>query len=244
MREGRYLLRFARTAAELDAVLKLRFEVFNLELGEGLELSFRTGRDRDEFDPVCHHLMALDTLSGEVVGTYRVQTAEMAAVAHGFYSAGEFELTRLPPGVLREAVELGRAAVACDHRHTQVLFLLWKGLAAYLFHNRKRYLFGCCSLTSQDGREGWRVMKLLEAGGHRHPSFYVPPRPGFECEPGEVMDGESEAKIPKLFRTYLRFGAKVCGPPAIDREFKTIDYFVVFDVNEIDEPTRRLFLGA
>lgn len=36
--EGRYHLRFARTPEELDAVLKLRFEVFNLEIGEGLEI--------------------------------------------------------------------------------------------------------------------------------------------------------------------------------------------------------------
>ncbi|MGH9429531.1 MAG: hypothetical protein ACRD2L_24865, partial [Terriglobia bacterium] len=30
LREGRYVVRFARTREELDAVLKLRFEVFNL----------------------------------------------------------------------------------------------------------------------------------------------------------------------------------------------------------------------
>jgi len=45
MREGKYAVRFAKSREELDAVLRLRFEVFNLELGEGLETSFRTGRD-------------------------------------------------------------------------------------------------------------------------------------------------------------------------------------------------------
>ena len=58
--EGKYTIRFARTLAELDAAMRLRFEVFNLELGEGLEESFRTGRDRDEFDDTCHHLLVLE----------------------------------------------------------------------------------------------------------------------------------------------------------------------------------------
>src|ERR1044072_679507 len=78
IREGRYLLYFAQTPKELDAALKLRFEVFNLELGEGLESSFQTGRDRDEFDQSCHHLIVLDQQNNEVVGTYRMQTGEMA----------------------------------------------------------------------------------------------------------------------------------------------------------------------
>jgi putative hemolysin len=33
--EGHYRVRFARTPEEIDAALKLRSEVFNLELGEG-----------------------------------------------------------------------------------------------------------------------------------------------------------------------------------------------------------------
>jgi putative hemolysin len=242
--EGRYRLRFARTHADLDAVLRLRFEVFNLELGEGLESSFKTGRDRDEFDEQCHHLMVEERGTGRVVGTYRLQTGEMAAAGRGFYSAGEFDLSSLPGEVALNAVELGRACIAKEHRQTSVLYLLWKGLAAYVAHERKRYLFGCCSLTSRDAREGWAVTKLLSAGGHFHRDFFVPPRPGFECDLEVNAGGElPEAKIPRLFRNYLRFGAKVCGPPAIDRAFGTIDYFVLLDVSELDEFSRRMLFG-
>jgi putative hemolysin len=53
--------------------------------------------------------------------------------------------------------------------------------------------------------------------------------------------GGGDPSVPKLFRSYLRFGAKVCGPPALDRAFKTTDFFVVFDVAEMDAKTRRLF---
>jgi putative hemolysin len=241
--EGRYALRLARTRAELDAALKLRFEVFNLELGEGLAASFRTGRDRDEFDAHCHHLIVEERGRGEIVGTYRLQTAEMAAAGRGFYAAAEFDLTRLPPDVLGESVELGRACIAPAHRHTPALFLLWRGIAAYALHGGKRYFFGCCSLTSQDARAGWRVGRWLERHGHTHPRFHTPVQPRYallsEPDSGEVED----AQVPKLFRTYLRFGAKVCSPPAVDREFGTIDFLVLFDAAEMSEQARRLFFG-
>jgi putative hemolysin len=240
LREGRYLLRFANSAMDLDAVLKLRFEVFNLELGEGLQSSFRTQRDRDEFDAQCHHLMVEDTEDGNVIGTYRIQTNEMAAAGNGFYSAGEFDLSHLPNDVVLNSMELGRACIAPAHRHTSVLYLMWRGIAAYTMQARKRYLFGCCSLTSQDAREGWEVRNQLQRGGHVHPELRVLPQAGFACET-EDDALLIEAKIPKLFRAYLRFGAKVCSPPTIDRQFKTIDYFVLMDCYQLSPAAYQMF---
>jgi putative hemolysin len=242
---GRYVVRFAQTAEELDAVLRLRFEVFNLELDEGLASSFMTGRDEDEFDATSHHLLVLERASGRAVGTYRLRTPETDVESRGFYSAGEFNLACLPPQVAGESVEIGRACVAQAHRNTQVLFLLWRGLAAYLDHNGKRFFFGCCSLAGTDARAGLRVLKLMEREGHMHPTLYVPPRAGFEC--GDDTDQDTgpfvvgDPSVPKLFRSYLRFGAKVCGPPALDRAFRTTDFFVVFDANAMDAKTRKLF---
>ncbi len=242
--EGKYEVRFARGVEELDAVQKLRFEVFNLELGEGLEESYDSHRDRDEFDPVCHHLIVVHRDSGEIVGTYRLQTSAMARAGQGFYSRTLFTLDLLPAVTLDDAVELGRACVALEHRNTQVLFLLWRGLALYVGTNQKRFLFGCCSLTSQDPVEGKTVMDHLEKNGHVHPEFRVDPQPGFECYDDSVV-GDASAKVvlPKLFRIYLRHGAKVCGPPAIDREFKTIDYLVIFDVASMTERQVRTFFS-
>lgn len=241
-RKGKYVVRFARTAEELDALLRLRFEVFNLELREGLESSYLTGRDADEFDTTCHHLVVLDSESGETVGTYRLRTEEAAREGLGFYSAGEFDLSGLPTDVSADAVEVGRACIAREHRNKQVLFLLWKGLAAYMLHNRKRYFFGCCSLPTQDAQEGLRALSRLQTRGRLHASLRIRPRAGFECVPEGyfVVDGQ-EVELPRLFETYLRFGARVCGPPAIDRRFKTVDFFVLFDAREMDERARRLF---
>ena len=240
--KGPYELRFASTAQELDRILRLRFEVFNLELGEGLEESFQTGRDEDEFDAVCHHLLVVDKCSGTTIGTYRLQTGEMAGAAGGFYSAGEFQLDRLPTEILSEAVEIGRACIVREHRNRRVLFLLWQGLAAYLASFSKRYLFGCCSLTSQDPVEGEVLYRQLREQGLCHPELRIGPLPGLECEyTEEALRARPPVELPRLFATYLRYGSVVCGPPAIDRQFKTIDYLVLLDVESLDESTRRLF---
>jgi putative hemolysin len=242
--EGRYTLRFAQNQAELDAVLKLRFEIFNLELGEGLAASYRTGRDHDQFDFACHHLIVVENATGNIIGTYRVQTNEMAAAGCGFYSAGEYDLSGLPVSVLNQSVELGRACIVRSHRNTKVLFLLWKGLAVYLAHNRKRFFFGCCSLTSQDPAEGLVVKEYLHRQGYRHQDYVVSPLPDLQCLSESHFDQPvSDVDLPPLFKIYLRYGVKVCGEPAIDREFKTIDFLVLLDALDLDEKSQRMFFG-
>lgn len=243
--EGRYTARFARTPEEIDAALRLRFEVFNLELHEGLESSYITERDEDEFDQTCHHLIVLERATNNVIGTYRLRTLEMARLAHGFYSETEFNLSLLPAEVIGKAVEIGRACIDRNHRNSRVLFLLWKGLALYTTFMNKRYLFGCCSLTSQDCTEGQRALFQLQRDGHLHDTLRVAPRPEFACGENDFHSQaiDEELELPRLFGTYLRIGAKVCGEPVIDREFKTIDFFVIVDKTTIDERYFEMFFA-
>lgn len=241
--DRKYVVMFARTPEELQRIQRLRFEVFNLELGEGLEESFETERDEDRFDPVCHHLMVIERTDGAVVGTYRLMTQQVAQLHGGFYSAEEFDLSGLPREAIDGAVEIGRACIAKQHRNSRVLYLLWKGLATYMVRNDKRFLFGCCSLTSQDPADGYHVMEHLRSEGHLHPYFRVRPQPNWVCYDERRTFGPPAGPVdlPRLFKLYLRYSAKVCGPPAIDRFFRTIDYFCIFDRNEMERDLYRLF---
>ena len=89
-------------------------------------------------------------------------------------------------------------------------------------------------------------MQFLEAQGDLHPELRLQPQPGWECyraddpELAEPLSLEG-VKLPKLFSLYLRYNAKVLGPPAIDRYFKTIDYFVVLDIEELGPEARAVF---
>lgn len=243
VKSGPYSLTFARTVADLHALQRLRFEVFNLELGEGLESSFESGLDQDDLDEVMHHILITDR-RGEVVGTYRMQTAAMAAANSGFYTAREFDFSGFPMQIIDDAVEVGRACIAKDHRSRRVLHLLWRGLAVYLTWTGKHHLFGCCSLTTQDGRVGNAAYAYLVREGHLHPHAKAWPLPGFECGLHDHGDGPEEpVDIPPLFRSYLNLGAKICGPPAIDRDFRTIDFLVVLDVRELERHVFRSFFG-
>lgn len=237
---GPYEIRFACNQEDLDQILELRFKVFNLELGEGLESSFETERDVDEFDAGCHHLMVIDRRSQVLAGTYRMQTADMARAHVGYYSATEFDFSAMSEEVLANAIEIGRACVAESHRNTHTLFSLWRGLALYVAHNQTRYLFGCSSLTSQEPAEGHQLWRQLEADGHVHPELFLAPLADYAC-PDEPWSSGEAVPLPPLFRIYLRYGAKVCGGPAIDRRFRTIDYLMLFDVEAMDERSYKMF---
>jgi putative hemolysin len=232
---GRYRVHFARSSEELGAACRLRFEVFNLELGEGLETSYADGHDRDEFDAQCQHLIVTEAKTARVIGTYRMQVAGAARAGVGFYSGVEFDLSGLPSAVWLDTIELGRACMAKDHRNRTALFLLWRGLAAYLHWHEKQTFFGCSSLTSQNPLEGRATYLHLRREGHVHPELRVQPRPGYECvdDRGDVA-GEA-VRIPKLFSLYLRYGAKVLGPPALDRQFGTIDFLTMLDFSKLDQ---------
>ncbi len=236
IRAGAYSLRFASTAADLDQILRLRFQVFNLELHEGLDTAYATGRDEDEFDSLFHHLLVWHHPSRQCVGTYRLQTGAMARAHRGYYSSGEFDLAGMPDALLHDAVEIGRACVAREHRTGRVLHLLWRGLAEYLTWNNCHSLFGCCSLTTQDLALGGRAYRYLQSIEAEHPSARAEPLPGLECERLATLPCRpvETVHIPALFQSYLNLGARILGPPAIDRLFKTIDFLVLLDVRELD----------
>jgi putative hemolysin len=113
----------------------------------------------------------------------------------------------------------------------------------YLLACRKRYFFGCCSLSSQDFTEGKKALRQLVREGFLHPELSVSPRPKFTAKAEDFLtkDDRSDIKIPKLFDTYLRVGAKICGEPVIDRNFKTIDFFVIVDIQKMSEKHFKMF---
>ena len=101
-----YRMRLAADNKDLRAAQLLRFVVFNLELREGLEQSYATCLDADAYDSVCDHLLVEDMRTGEVIGTYRLQTGQRAAENRGYYSAQEFDFTPFEP--LRHEIRASR----------------------------------------------------------------------------------------------------------------------------------------
>ena len=238
---AQYAARLAGRPVEIQAAQQLRFQVFNLELNEGLAQSYATGLDADPFDAVCDHLIVEHLATQQIVGTYRLQTGRHAAKNLGYYSAQEFDFTPFEPR-RNEIIELGRACVHRQHRNLIVLGLLWKGIADYAKAHGARYLIGCSSLTSQDAAVGAAAYTEL---CRKHFLADLPwrtqPTAAFEC-PLERL-AEEEVKIPKLLRAYLTLGAKICGAPALDRQFQTIDFLTLLDLASLPAGARERFIG-
>ncbi len=228
----------AQSPEELVECQRLRYNVFNLELGEGLSTSERSGLDIDPFDTFCDHLMVHDLQTRKLVGTYRLQTGEVAGRNFGYYGNQIFDFSVYEP-IRRELLELGRACVHIDFRNIMVLHALWKGIAIYATRTESRYLFGCSSVTSQDEDYGVAMYNSLKDSYLVDPALRTLPQPGYACEAkGNAVEA---TRPPRLFRAYLEISGRICGPPAIDREFKTIDFLTVVDLANLPERVRSRF---
>ena len=252
---GRYRLRLAQSVEDRDAACRLRFRVFNIEMREGLASSFETGLDTDHFDLFCEHLLVEDKNEANparrVIGTYRMQSGVTAALNLGYYSEQEFDLAPFEP--MREGVlELGRASIHREHRTPEVLTLLWRGIAQYASHMGLRYLIGCSSLNSRHPVEGWQVYRQLD----RYmvsPEMMTEPHGKYACPAQQTelatqhgqgaIDSVSAVQIPRLLKTYLAIGARICAPPAWDRDFGTIDFLTLLDLKMLSAPARNRFLA-
>jgi putative hemolysin len=233
-----FQLSLAQSMDDLAECQRLRYEVFNCELGEGLASSEPSGLDRDRYDVICDHLMVRDLASGKLVGTYRMQTGYRAKGNLGYYSAQLFDLNPFE-SIRGEVLELGRACVHQDYRNTTALFLLWKGIAMYAELCNARYLIGCSSLTSQDENQGVALYHALRVRHLVEPALQTQPHPECRCDSsnGNVVP----PRPPRLFRAYLDLSARLCGPPAIDRDFRTIDFFTLLDLQAIPDRVRAKF---
>ena len=259
---GRYRVRLAETREDREAACRLRFKVFNVELGEGLDSSYETGLDTDQFDPVCEHLLVEDRQASSparlVVGTYRMQSGTTAAEHLGYYSEQEFSFG--PYESLRpEILELGRASIDREHRTPEVLTLLWRGIAQYAAGMGLRYLIGCSSLNSRNPEEGWELYRQLDHF-RVSPEFRTAPTAEYKC-PNEPEDAGAQppvsegkfapepaadggaVRVPRLLKTYLAIGARVAAPPAWDRGFGTIDFLTLLDLKLLSASARHRFLA-
>jgi len=169
-----------------------------------------------------------------------MQTGYRAKGNAGYYSEEFFDFA--PYEAIRgEVLELGRACVHREHRDSSVLILLWKGIFRYARETGARYLIGCSSLTSQDAAEG---LALYEELRKTHlVSEHLRTRPRASHRLPQVEAYGLLVKAPRLLRTYLELSAKICGPPAIDRDFKTIDFLTLLDLNGISERLRARVSG-
>ncbi len=244
LRAGNLGVRLAVSAAELDAVQALRFRVFYQEMGAAADTAtVASQRDADQFDAVADHLLVVDHNLGEgaasVVGTYRLIRQSAAARLGRFYSADEYDIAMLErfPG---QILELGRSCTDAAYRSRAVMQLLWRGIAAYVFHYGIDLMFGCASLHGTDPDSLDAELTYL------YNYHLAPPaiRPRAlearyvamdRCDPASLDPRRIQLGLPPLIKGYLRLGGFVGDGAVIDRQFNTTDIAVVVQTDMVTE---------
>ena len=167
------------------------------------------------------------------MGTYRLLPQRDAESNKGFYSQDEYDIKPLiEKHNERKFLELGRSCVLNSYRKKSTIELLWQGVWKYILENNFDVMIGCASFQATEPEqigmalsflhhyalapEEWRV----KAKKNRYVSMNMMRK--------EDIDRKEALKImPPLIKGYLRLGAYVGDGAVIDKQFGTIDVFIV-----------------
>lgn len=256
-RLGSLTTRLARDRAEIRQAQALRYQVFFREMNaRPRALQSLTGRDRDQWDPICDHLLVIEETPangqipaksgtannpGQIVGTYRFLRDEQArAAGKPFYTQTEFDIEPLleRQNTLR-FMELGRSCVLPQWRDRRSIELLWHGTWAYVLQHHIDVLIGCASFPGSDPAAHSEALSFLYHHAAPDDGWQVEARTGRGVSMDLLDKGDVDMKrairaLPPLIKGYLRLGARFAGQAVIDRHFDSTDVLVILPVADIN----------
>lgn len=244
-RIGNLETRLACSEREILAAQAVRYQVFVEEMGAQVPPKAQAERrDFDAWDPICDHLLVVDTsiegeIEDQIVGTYRLLRQEIAMMHGGFYSASEFEIADLVarhPG--KRFMELGRSCVLPQYRSRRTVELLWQGNWAYALKHNIDVLFGCGSFPGTVPEEHALALSFLHHNAATKPGWHVQALPELyhqmDLMPAEAINPKAALlALPPLIKGYLRLGAMIGEGAVVDRAFHTTDVLVVLPIANI-----------
>ncbi|MAR93071.1 MAG: hemolysin [Pseudomonadales bacterium] len=238
----RIFAEFIHSEQEIRQVQQMRYQVFCAEYKVELPVNMVwNGQpvDVDDLDDHCLHLVVRDAASGDIIGYTRVLTCEQAAKVGHYYSSHEFEINNIikRPG---RFLEIGRTCIHPRHRNGATIAVLWAFLARFMQENDYRYLFGCASVSLDDGGAMLAaLMPVIREKFMADEEYRVFPKVPF---PGADKHTDLKPSFPPLLKAYTRMGAQICGDACWDPDFNVADLFVLLDVNNVANRYARHFL--
>lgn len=250
---GNLEVRLARSRGDVRRAQRLRYQVFYEELSAIPDVSALINRrDEDDYDAICDHLLVVDRGSlpanrrrllrkPRVIGTYRMLRQEVAERYDGFYSSGEYDIQPLlaTKGSRHRFVELGRSCVLKPYRSRRTLEILWQGIWTYLREHRGDVMIGCASFAGTDPERHAMALSYLHHNALAPEDWRVRAHDGqyidMNMMPASDIDRRAVMRsLPPLIKGYLRVGAFIGDGAVIDRQFGTVDVFVIMPVADIN----------
>ena len=147
IRKNNILVKLLETEEELEKARRLRYEELILFHRDRDDISYE--ESYNDVDRFCDNLIAIDTDTDEVVGSYRLINKEHLEKTGGFACDATFDVTAIKNSP-EKAVELGRAVVKEEYRDGIVIKCLLQGLFQYLLEYGAKYTFGIIYLPKMD----------------------------------------------------------------------------------------------
>lgn len=251
-KNGNLEVRVATTLKEIHRAQRVRWKVFYKELNaipDTLTRIFR--RDVDKYDALCDHILVVDhdntrilpfgKKRPKVVGTYRLLRQEKIKDAEAFYSANEFNIKPLIEHHKNlRFLELGRSCVLKNYRDKRTIELLWAGIWAYVQRNNIDVLVGCASFPETDIEKIKEQLSFIHHFAQAEGEWAVTAQSDKRidmnlCEKNSLNQKNIISLMPPLIKAYLRLGAKFADGAVIDKQFGTIDVFVILPKTKISE---------
>ena len=241
---GNLEIRVTTDADDILASQALRYRVFYEEMAARPTAEMLAEkRDFDAFDAVADHLQVVDHDLGDgpeaVIGTYRLTRRDAAERIGQFYTVDEYDIDPILnlPG---EILELGRSCVDEPYRTRRVMDLLWRGIAAYVFHYDIQLMFGCASFQGNDVNELALPLSYLhhyhlapkELRSRALPSRYHSMN---LIQKDDFNPKEALSSIPPLIKGYLRLGGFVGDGAVVDPQFNTVDICIIVKTDLITD---------
>jgi len=231
----RFEIIFVKDEKLLDEVKYLRSRVF---FG-------KNEKEEDEFDSYSHHLAVMDKEKNEIIGSYRLLLGSDAKKHNGFYSETEFDLANIKKNCQGQVLEMSRACVLGSYRRFPILKFMWKQIISFMLENKVEYIFGCPSIENLDADYVGKIVSYFKTSCFAGEDFRVQPLKGKICKynpyTGNFDLKEILSSLPSLIKGYLKMGAVICSDPALDSYFKTVDFFMMLDVEKMNVSYRKKF---
>ena len=137
---------------------------------------------------------------------------------------------------------LGRSCVRPNWRSGGVIMALWGALGEFIVRNQLDTMQGCASASVSIRDGGHVAASLWEQLRQTHLAsieWRVQPRLAL---PAKERRRNLAVDAPALIKGYLRFGAKVLGPPACDPDFNSADLSLLLRIGDLPARYRKHFL--
>lgn len=252
-----YIAKTQRIPNIIREIGRLR-EITFREVGEGTNKKI----DLDEFDLYYRHLFIWDKDARKIVGAYRIGRGNDIFYAYGkkgFYINTLFNIKDQMNNILKHSLELGRSFIVKEYQQKPLpLFLLWKGIRAYVLkHPEYQYLIGPVSISNNFSNlsQSLIIDFITKNFYDEQLAKLVSPKTKFKVKHSNVDTDVlieqykslksldtlisqieiSNIKIPVLLRQYIQLNAKIiCFN--IDPKFENaLDGFLVLNLKDIPE---------